>query len=81
VLNHYTSTHAASRFVRHVIAQRPAPDRRIVLVNRDLTIDCGDRVTTRTLADEAEILDVLKTMFALHLPPDAAARLRARLAP
>ncbi len=80
VLNHYTSTHPNSRFIRNLIAQRPAPDRRVLLYNRELTIDRGDCVTTRTLAGMDEVIEVLQTMFGVQLPADTAARLPASIA-
>jgi N-hydroxyarylamine O-acetyltransferase len=78
VLNYYTSTHPNSRFVNSLIAQRPAPDRRLVLHNRDLSIDTGERLTTRTLA-EAEVLEVLESSFGVRLPEEARGPLAGSL--
>jgi N-hydroxyarylamine O-acetyltransferase len=78
VLNYYTSTHPNSRFVNALIAQRPAPDRRLTLHNRDLSIDTGEQLTTRTLA-EADVLEVLESSFGLRLPEEARGALAGSL--
>jgi N-hydroxyarylamine O-acetyltransferase len=66
--NHYTSTHPASRFVLMLTAQRVATDGRRILRNRTLCLDRGDDVTTRTLADDDELLGVLADEFGLVFP-------------
>ena len=71
VSNHYTSTHPTSPFRMMPIVQRPSPEARYILRDRELTIDTGDRVTTRTVADE-ELLDVLRETFGLDLPDGTA---------
>ena len=66
--NHYTSTHPTSPFRKMPIAQRPSPEARYILRNRELTIDTGTSLTTRTVADK-ELLDVIRETFGLELPP------------
>jgi N-hydroxyarylamine O-acetyltransferase len=73
--NWYTSTHPDSRFVRTVTAQRSTPQVRYTLRNRELVITEGDRSTTRTIADDEELLRVLAEIFDLHFP--AGTRFRA----
>jgi N-hydroxyarylamine O-acetyltransferase len=69
VANHYTSTHPDSRFVQMLIAQRPLPDHRVILRNRELTVDRGDTADRRVIASDEELLAVLAGEFDLHLPP------------
>lgn len=69
VLNHYTATHPRSIFRALLIAQLLAPDRRVALRNRALTVETADGITTRTLA-EHEVLDELRRTFGLALPAD-----------
>lgn len=69
VANHYTSTHPASRFVQTLAVQLPGPERRLLLRNRELTIDCGEDATSRVLHDQEELLTVLAESFGLHFPP------------
>jgi len=68
IANHYVSTHPDSRFVRTLTVQLPTPQRRMILRNRELIEDRGDAVTTRTLADDAELARVLQESFGLELP-------------
>jgi len=67
VANHYTSTHPTSPFRTSPTVQRPSPEVRYILRGRELTTDTGDRVTTRTIADE-NLLGVLRETFGLDLP-------------
>jgi N-hydroxyarylamine O-acetyltransferase len=67
--NHYVSTHPLSRFTQNLVVQRPAPQARYALVNREFTIDRGDEVSSRTIADEEELLHVLAESFGLEFPP------------
>lgn len=66
--NYYTSTHPTSRFVQTLTAQLTLPEARTVLRNRELIVDTGTTVTTRVLAGDAEILDVLAETFGLRFP-------------
>ena len=67
VANHFTSTYPTSPFRAIPIAQRASPEARYTLRDRELTTDTGDRVGTRTIADE-ELLDVLRETFGIDLP-------------
>ena len=68
VLNHYTATHPRSIFRTTLTAQLPSPERRLILRNRELSIDRGGALETRTL-DDADIREVLRKDFGLDLPP------------
>jgi N-hydroxyarylamine O-acetyltransferase len=67
--NHYTSTHPDSGFVHTLCVQRPLPETRYVLRNRELTVVTAEATDTRTLDDDAELLHVLADRFNLELPP------------
>jgi N-hydroxyarylamine O-acetyltransferase len=66
--NHYVSTHPDSRFVQTLTVQRVAPERRLVLRNTELTITTMTDETRRTIADNAELLQVLSGEFGLEFP-------------
>jgi len=67
--NHYTSTHPDSPFVSTLTAQLPTPQARLVLRNRELTVDRGGGVVEqRTLKGDDEVLAVLAGTFGLHFP-------------
>lgn len=68
VANYYVSTHPDSAFTRTLAVQIPTPERRHILRNRELTTDHGDRVETRTVADD-ELPDLLAGVFGLTVPP------------
>jgi N-hydroxyarylamine O-acetyltransferase len=69
VANHYTSTHPSSRFVQTLTVQRGGPEARLILRNRELTIDRGDNdVSSRMVADDDELLRVLADSFGLAFP-------------
>jgi N-hydroxyarylamine O-acetyltransferase len=74
VANYFTSTHPRSRFVQTLTVQLPGPERRLLLRNRELIVDRGDAVMSRTLQDQAEILSVLADSFGLSFPPDTRFR-------
>jgi len=69
VANHYVSTHPDSHFAGNIIVQQPTPEARYSLLNLDFSIDRGTAVTTRTLGDPAELLQVLEETFGLVFPP------------
>ncbi len=69
VANHYTSTHPDSRFTQLLVAQRVAPQVKVTLRNRELTHDTGTDVMSRTLASDAEIVQVLAEAFGLVFAP------------
>jgi N-hydroxyarylamine O-acetyltransferase len=66
--NHYTSTHPESRFKKMLTVQSMTTDVRHALRNRDLVIDRGGDVSSRVLADDAEIVRVLQDTFNLDVP-------------
>jgi N-hydroxyarylamine O-acetyltransferase len=67
VANHFTSTYPSSPFRLMPIAQRPSPEARYILRDRELTIDTCDTVSSRSIADE-ELLEVLRETFGIDLP-------------
>ncbi len=66
--NYYTSTHPQSRFVRNLIVQRSWPDRRIVLVNRELVVRRPDSTQASTLRDPDDLVQALERHFGLSFP-------------
>ena len=69
VANHFTSTHPSSPFRMIPIVQRPSQEARYILRDRELTIDTGDTVTTRTIA-QRDVLRVLAQTFGIELPAE-----------
>ena len=67
--NYYTSTHPDSMFVQILIAQHIRPEARRFLRNHELITDDGQSVSSRTLADDEELLRVLNRVFGLSFPP------------
>ncbi len=63
--NHYTSTYPQSRFVRNLIAQRSWPDRRIVLLNRDLVLQGPGFTEASRIRDPEDLLQVLERHFGM----------------
>ena len=70
IANHYTSTHPESRFVTGLTIQSLAPERRIALRNRELIVDSGLTMTTRTIASDEEMRRVIEMTFGLPAPAD-----------
>jgi N-hydroxyarylamine O-acetyltransferase len=68
VTNHYVSTHPDSPFTRTLAAQRPTPEARYLLRNRELTVERGDATETRTVSED-ELPRVLAELFGLAIPP------------
>ncbi len=69
--NYYTSTHPDSRFLRTLTVQRATPEGRHILRDRELLLDRGAHepaVTSRTIADDDELLAVLAETFGLWFP-------------
>jgi N-hydroxyarylamine O-acetyltransferase len=66
--SYYTSTHPDSPFVRTLIVQLPTPEARKVLRNRELTVDDGRSITSRTIEGDDELLEVLTRVFGLRFP-------------
>jgi N-hydroxyarylamine O-acetyltransferase len=67
--NHYTSTHPQSRFVRNLTAQRSWPDRRIVLLNRDLVLQGPGSTEASRIRGPEDLLEVLERHFGMSFPP------------
>jgi N-hydroxyarylamine O-acetyltransferase len=68
--SYFVSTHPTSPFTRIIIAQRPSPQSRAVLRDRELTVTSPDGTTTRTIADDHELPEVLSSVFGLDFPPE-----------
>ncbi|MFJ9415347.1 arylamine N-acetyltransferase [Streptomyces sp. NPDC101227] len=67
VFNHYISTHPRSPFVSRLVVQRPLPDRRSVLIGRELTRTRPDWSSeVREVAPE-ETPEVLEEEFGITL--------------
>jgi N-hydroxyarylamine O-acetyltransferase len=66
--NYYVSTHPDSRFVRTLTVQLPAPDRRQILRNRELTTDAGGTLHSVVITDNEQLLEVLAQNFYLDFP-------------
>jgi N-hydroxyarylamine O-acetyltransferase len=66
--NYFTSTHPASPFTNTITVQLPTPSARYVLRNREFSVEQGDTVTSRLLADDRELLQVLAATFGLRFP-------------
>lgn len=69
VTNWYLANHPDSRFVRNLIAGRPAPGRRYALLNGELAVHHHGGISERhTLASVAELRTVLEDYFVIRLP-------------
>jgi N-hydroxyarylamine O-acetyltransferase len=69
VVSYYTSTHPDSPFVRTLTAQTASPEERRILRGHELFLDRGTTITSRTIVDDDELLEVLAEMFGLRFPP------------
>jgi N-hydroxyarylamine O-acetyltransferase len=79
VANWYTSTHPSSAFRSMLRVQLPGPETRLMLVNRTLTETTLQGSRETGIADDTDLLEVLKEKFGLcfpegtHIPlPEAA---------
>ncbi len=66
VANHFTSTHPQSIFVQTITAQRQGPAERIILRNRQLTVERNGSSQARTIADANSLRSVLAEHFGLE---------------
>jgi N-hydroxyarylamine O-acetyltransferase len=67
--NYYLSTHPESHFVTGLSVARAAPGRRLALRDREFAVHTtGGGTERRTLADAAQIRDVLQDAFLIHVP-------------
>jgi N-hydroxyarylamine O-acetyltransferase len=73
VSNWFTSTHPAVLFTNHLVAARADSDRRFTLLDREFTTRHRDgRVERRSLADAADLAEVLRSCF--RIAPSEAGR-------
>lgn len=69
ILNYYAATHPASRFVRTLMAARPATGCRYALFNDQLAVHhLGGPTERRILGSVAEVRETLERLFLLSLP-------------
>jgi N-hydroxyarylamine O-acetyltransferase len=69
VTNWYLANHPESRFVRNLIAARPAPDRRYALLNNEFAVHHrGGPSERRILETVGELRDVLEGALLIELP-------------
>jgi N-hydroxyarylamine O-acetyltransferase len=68
VANYFTATHPDSYFRRTLTAQLPTPEARFTLRSGELTVERGEQVSRRAVADD-ELLSVLSESFGLDFPP------------
>jgi len=69
VANHYTATYPGGVFTKMLLAQRPGPELRTVVMNRKLIERTADGVTEKVLGDDEDLRDVLARRFGLVFPP------------
>ena len=69
VFNHYVATHPKSPFVNWVFLSTAAPEGRVNVMNRNVTmLHEGAEPTTFELADRAALRDLLRRHFRFDLP-------------
>ncbi|WP_369213425.1 arylamine N-acetyltransferase family protein [Streptomyces flavofungini] len=67
VMNHYTSTHPMSSFIRRPVLQRAAPDARRRLVGDQFAVTRADGTVTERTVSVSELPDVLVREFGIEL--------------
>ncbi|GAA1945334.1 arylamine N-acetyltransferase [Streptomyces durmitorensis] len=75
VMNHYTSTHPRSSFIRRPVIQRAAPEVRRTLVGEHLTVTRPDGTSDERDVSAAELGEVLVREFGIELNADDCAEL------
>ncbi|MFE6164690.1 arylamine N-acetyltransferase [Streptomyces sp. NPDC056486] len=75
VMNHYTSTHPRSSFIRRPVIQRAAPDARRTLVGEHLTVTRPDGTSDERDVSADELSEVLAREFDIELTADDCAEL------
>jgi N-hydroxyarylamine O-acetyltransferase len=66
--NHFTSTHPRSGFRNRLTAQRLWPERRVILRDRELSVQEGRVTETTAIRDPEHLLEVLERHFDLVFP-------------
>jgi N-hydroxyarylamine O-acetyltransferase len=66
--NHYTSTHPASGFVNRLMMRAFSGDRRVTVMNRDVTVWRGEESATTQIADRAALRALVSESFGFDLP-------------
>lgn len=69
VSNYFTSTNPNSPFVNRLVAQKPGPDVRVTLVNRQLIEQRPDGASETALPNDDALLATLAERFGLRFPP------------
>ncbi|HEY2893695.1 MAG TPA: arylamine N-acetyltransferase, partial [Pirellulales bacterium] len=67
--NYFVWQHPDSIFRKLLIAQRPTPEVRYILRNRELVMIDAQGTTTKALATDAEVLEALAQHFSLDIGP------------
>ncbi|WP_371526807.1 arylamine N-acetyltransferase [Streptomyces sp. NBC_01283] len=75
VMNHYTSTHPMSSFIRRPVIQRAAPNVRRTLVGERLTVTRPDGTSDERDVSARELGDVLDREFGIELSAEDRAEL------
>ncbi|MGW5867944.1 arylamine N-acetyltransferase family protein [Streptomyces sp. NPDC055239] len=75
VMNHYTSTHPRSSFIRRPVLQRAAPDVRRTLVGEHLTVTRPDGTKDERDVSVDELSEVIAREFDIELGADDCAEL------
>lgn len=75
VLNHYTSTHPKSSFIRRPVVQKGGPEVRRKLVGDLFTVVHPDGTTHERAVPVGELVDVLDREFGIELSPEESAEL------
>ncbi|GAA3127349.1 arylamine N-acetyltransferase [Streptomyces rectiviolaceus] len=75
VMNHYTSTHPRSPFIRRPVLQRAAPEVRRTLVGEHLTVTRPDGTSDERDVSAEELGEVLAREFDIELNGDDCAEL------
>ncbi|MEV0323196.1 arylamine N-acetyltransferase [Streptomyces sp. NPDC050658] len=75
LMNHYTSTHPRSSFIRRPVIQRAAPEARRTLVGDHLTVTRPDGTVDERDVSVDQLRDVLAREFGVELSDDDSAEL------
>ncbi|MEV5609630.1 arylamine N-acetyltransferase [Streptomyces sp. NPDC052225] len=75
VLNHYTSTHTRSTFIRRPVVQYAAKDARRLLTGSDLVVEYANGDRTERTVQAGELKEVLDREFGIGLSDEELAEL------